>query len=70
VAFLDVDPKKIGRALRGLPIHSSEDLPGLLARYSNPVVLAAVGARGARRLIRTRLSDFGLREGEDWWGVA
>ena len=69
-AFVDIDPRKIGRTRRGLPIFPPEWLPDLLSRYTNPIVLAAVGARGARPLIRARLADFGLREGRDWWCVA
>jgi glycosyltransferase involved in cell wall biosynthesis len=69
-AFIDVDPKKIGRTRRGFPIIPPDDLPAWWKRYANPVVLAAVGARGARRLIRNQLEQFGLREGHDWWGVA
>jgi glycosyltransferase involved in cell wall biosynthesis len=70
VAFLDIDPKKIGGSLRGLPILSPDELPSQWGRYGNPVVLAAVGARGARQRIRVRLNQFGLTEGKDWWGVA
>jgi hypothetical protein len=70
VAFIDVDPKKIGRTRRGLPILAPDDLLDWWGGYNNPVVLAAVGARGARALIRERLEGFGLREGKDWWGVA
>jgi glycosyltransferase involved in cell wall biosynthesis len=69
-AFIDIDPKKIGRTRRGLPILAPDDLLELWKRYSNPVLLAAVGARGARALIRERLEGMGLREGQDWWGVA
>jgi glycosyltransferase involved in cell wall biosynthesis len=69
-AFVDVDPDKIGRTRRGLPILSSEDLPGWWNKSPNPVVLAAVGARGARTLIRQHLTESGLQEGRDWWGVA
>ena len=70
VAFVDIDPDKIGRTLRGCPIIPAEQLPGCWQRYQYPVLLAAVGARGARQLIRQRLNAFGLREGIDWWGVA
>jgi glycosyltransferase involved in cell wall biosynthesis len=70
VAFVDIDPKKIGRTLRGLPIISPEALMEWWGKYENPALLAAVGARGARVLIRERLRGFGLVEGEDWWGVA
>ncbi|MDI6696411.1 MAG: glycosyltransferase [Anaerolineales bacterium] len=69
-AYIDIDPRKIGRTRRGLPILSPEALPELWRRSSSPVVLAAVGARGARQLIRQRLTAIGLREGQDWWGVA
>ena len=70
VAFIDIDPRKIGRERRGLPILSPEQLPDLRGRYRNPVILASVGARGARALIRGRLESSGFREGVDWWGVA
>jgi cellulose synthase/poly-beta-1,6-N-acetylglucosamine synthase-like glycosyltransferase len=69
-AFIDIDPKKIGHTRRGLPILSPEELPGVWQRYANPVILAAVGARGARALIRQRLNSFGFVEGRDWWGAA
>lgn len=70
VAFIDVDPRKIGRTRRGLPIAAPEELPEWWRRYKNPVLLAAVGARGARPLIREHLTSCGLREGFDWWSVA
>lgn len=70
VAFVDIDPKKIGSAKRGLPIHSTEDLPELVKQYRDPVVLASVGSRGARGLIRERLNEMGLEETRDYWAVA
>jgi len=70
VAFVDVDPRKIGRARRGLPILAPSALPEWWQRYDHPIVLAAVGARGARPLIRAQLAAFGLCEGRDWWNVA
>lgn len=69
-AFVDIDPQKIGRTRRGLPILSPEDLPGWWQQSASPVVLAAVGARGARQLIRQKLTQYGLQEGLDWWSVA
>jgi glycosyltransferase involved in cell wall biosynthesis len=70
IAFVDIDPRKIGRTRRGLPILSPEDLPVWWRRFSRPAVLAAVGARGARPLIRARLTELGLKEGQDWWCAA
>jgi glycosyltransferase involved in cell wall biosynthesis len=70
VAFFDVDGKKIGSTRRGLPILAPEDLPVWWRRYQNPVLLVAVGARGARPIIRTTLSATNLTEGNDWWFTA
>lgn len=70
VAFVDIDPKKIGRTRRGLPIISPDQLLGLWEKYEKPVLLTAVGARNARGLIRKRLVSFGLVEGQDWWAAA
>ncbi|MFQ5942254.1 MAG: glycosyltransferase, partial [Anaerolineales bacterium] len=70
VAFVDIDPKKIGSAKRGLPIISADELSALLQQYRDPVVLAAVGSRGARKLIRERLNEMELVETEDYWAVA
>ncbi len=69
-AFVDIDPKKIGRTRRGLPVIAPAELPAWWARSPAPALLAAVGARGARQLIRERLADLGLVEGRDWWGAA
>lgn len=69
-AFVDIDPKKIGSTRRGRPVLSPDELPDWWRRHSHPVLLAAVGARGARSLIRARLAAMGLREGQDWWGAA
>ena len=70
VAFIDIDEKKIGRTRKGRPILPPEALKDELGRYTHPVVLAAVRSRGARSLIRERLSSMGLREAMDWWAVA
>lgn len=70
VAFIDIDPGKIGRERRGCPIVGPEDLRAWLEKYQHPVVLASVSSRGARALIRERLNQMGLREGVDWWAVA
>jgi glycosyltransferase involved in cell wall biosynthesis len=69
-AFVDIDPDKIGRSLRGRPIIDPQDLPGLWRSCRRPALLAAVASRGARGLIRERLAGLGLVEGDDWWAVA
>jgi len=70
VAFIDIDPKKIGRKKRERPILAPEDLLACWQQYRNPILLAAVGSRGARSLIRQQLDDMGLVEGRDWWAAA
>jgi glycosyltransferase involved in cell wall biosynthesis len=41
-AFIDIDPKKIGSTLRGLPIYPPEALAQMISPSSDDVVLAAV----------------------------
>lgn len=56
-AFLvDVDARKIGRALSGVPVRELD----ALAAESWDTLLVVVGARGARGLIRTHLADAGF----------
>jgi len=69
-AFVDIDPRKIGCSQRGLPIIAAEELPAIWKSFTHPVILAAVGAYGARQIIRRRLIQMGYDEGDDWWGVA
>ena len=67
-AFVDIDPEKIGGTLRERPIIDPDDLSMLMG--SDTIILAAVGSRGARELIRGRLNAIGLREGREYWCVA
>lgn len=59
--FVDIDPRKIGRIARGAPIVA----PGALQRGAHTIVVA-VGARGARDLIREHLVMQGFVEGDDY----
>ncbi|EYF02260.1 glycosyltransferase [Chondromyces apiculatus] len=59
--FVDIDPRKIGRSVQGAPIVE----PGRLERGVYALVVA-VGARGARALIREHLGSAGFTEGEDY----
>jgi hypothetical protein len=61
-AFLEVDPKKIGRTLRGARIHAFGDAAG----FRGTPILVAVGAPGARDLIRAELARMGLDELRDY----
>lgn len=73
-AFLDIDPRKIGRTARGVPIHDAEiwmqEEAARGPREDRPMVVAAVGTAGARALIRARLTAAGLEEGADFLCVA
>jgi glycosyltransferase involved in cell wall biosynthesis len=70
VAFIDVDPAKIGRRRRGLPVLAPDELPERWGNSPKPALLAAVGARRARPLIRQHIRSMGLEEGSDWWFAA
>ena len=59
--FVDIDPRKIGRTARGASIVSPDVL-----RAGRETVVVAVGARGARELVRARLVEWGFVEGEDF----
>jgi hypothetical protein len=61
-AFIDIDPQKIGGMARGAPICA---VAALDARTD--AVVVAVGARGARDLIRPELDRRGFIEGESYW---
>ncbi len=64
--FVEVDRAKIGRTLRGAPVISYEQV----TRARGLPLLVAVGAPGARALIRTELARAGFRELADYRCVA
>lgn len=66
VLFVDVDRRKIGRTVRGAPVVG----PGDVGRARGLPLLVAVGAPGARELIRAELSRTGFREPGDYRCVA
>lgn len=70
LAFVDVDPKKIGSTRRGAPIVSAETLPAIVARADRAWILATVPSRGARALIRENLDRLGYVEGREYICVA
>lgn len=63
--FIDIDPKKIGRERRGVPVLSAED-GTKRARREGLVLIVAVAALGARDLVRAYLRDHELTEGTDY----
>jgi hypothetical protein len=66
VTFVEVDRKKIGRTTRGAPVISYEAVETLRGLP----LLVAVGAPGARALIRAELGRRGFEEGRDFRCVA
>jgi len=69
-AFFDIDPQKVGRTMRGLPIRPLGELPAWWARLASPALLVAVAARQARAPVRDHLANLNLVEGRHWWFVA
>jgi GT2 family glycosyltransferase len=59
--FVDIDPKKIGRRARDLPIESTAELD-----VDGEFIVASVAARGARDAIRHHLNEQGFLEGQDF----
>lgn len=66
-AFIEVNPRRVGGVKRGLPvIHFTEITQYTLQYDSNPLIIGAVGARGARAEMRQALLDMGKEEGTDF----
>ena len=65
---IDIDPKKIGRTIADGRVKVVSPDEGLSTRAG--LILGAVGARGARDLIRARLLKESLAEGRDFLFVA
>lgn len=63
VFFVDIDPRK--KRARGLPVHMVEEGLARLRREGLGLVVA-VGAPGARDLVRLHLAAAGMSEGEDY----
>jgi cellulose synthase/poly-beta-1,6-N-acetylglucosamine synthase-like glycosyltransferase len=61
-AFVDIDPRKIGRRRGGASIVGPDELDGL----GRPFVVAAVGVAGARDVIREQLLARSFVEGTDF----
>jgi glycosyltransferase involved in cell wall biosynthesis len=62
LAWIDIDPRKIGQAVWGIPVHP----PAWLAREPKPFVLVYVATHGARELIAADLEQLGYRRGADY----
>jgi len=65
VAFVEVDPRKIGKRIHGAPVLGVGE-----AGLKGPLHLAAVGQTGARERIRSASAALGLVEGLDLVAVA
>lgn len=59
-AWVDVDPKKIGRDLHGAPVLATDRV-----RCEGVKLLMTVGARGARAIVRRTSAEAGFTEGVD-----
>jgi glycosyltransferase involved in cell wall biosynthesis len=64
-AWLDVNPRRIGRTIWGLPVHP----PEWLDQDPRPFVLVYVTSHGAREEIADALVGWGYRPGEDYLAV-
>lgn len=64
-AFIDVDPRKIGRHFDGVPVCPM----AVLDCTPRPFVLVYVTNHGARDAIATALAGYGYQRGRDWLAV-
>lgn len=67
--YIDVDAKKTGKKVGGVPVIAPAELPALAegaAAADVPFVLGYVSSRGARDLIRAELQRHGYVEGRDF----
>jgi len=65
--IIEVNPRKIGKIIHGVPVVKAEDLAAL----DDPgLILGAVGQKGARQSIRSHLNPLGYVEGTDYIFVA
>ncbi|MBL8244387.1 MAG: glycosyltransferase [Rhodanobacteraceae bacterium] len=62
IGFIDVHPRRIGGAKRGLPVWPY----ARLAEPLDAIGLIAVGNPGAHARVRADMAPWGLREGVDW----
>ncbi|MEX2146034.1 MAG: glycosyltransferase [Candidatus Rokuibacteriota bacterium] len=61
-AFIDVDPRKIGRVIHGCPVLD----PGALPKAGTAFIVSFVRSRGAREAIEAHLRAAGYRPGVDY----
>lgn len=65
-AIFDVDPAKIGRKVKGVPVLG----PGEFGRTErDAVLLSAVGVAGGRERVRALAAGAGYEEGQDFWCI-
>ncbi|UCC72246.1 MAG: glycosyltransferase [Gemmatimonadota bacterium] len=60
--FFDIDPRKIGQEIYGAPVRDARDV----THHRDTYLLVAVGAAGARELIRLQLDQAGFEEPQDY----
>jgi glycosyltransferase involved in cell wall biosynthesis len=65
-AFVDVDPRKIGKTIYGVPVVATEDAP----QFSDGFAIGAVAGEEARAEIRATIAAQGRRDGVDFVAVA
>lgn len=63
--WIDIDPKKIGHTIDGVPVVA----PQWLDRDPKPFVLVYVATHGAREIVAGRLTALGYAIGADWLPV-
>jgi glycosyltransferase involved in cell wall biosynthesis len=66
VAFVDVDPRKVGKNVYGAPVVAAEEA----RRFAGAFAIGAVAGEEARAEIRATVAALGWRDGDDFVAVA
>lgn len=70
--YVDIDPRKVGQRVAGIPVLGREDVPPAQegqAPFARPFILVNVGSRGAREEILEWLAGRGYQVGVDCLAV-
>lgn len=68
-AFVDIDPRKVGNVVEGLPVHPPRWLACVPPGGRRAFVLVYVASHGARGRIAEALAEMGFADGEDYLQV-
>lgn len=70
LAFIEVDPRKVGQVIHGAPVHDASAVSTLRDTFPDALHLGAVARSAGRSAVRSAAAEKGLSEGVDFVAVA